>query len=372
MRVTLVASHPDAACRWDDASSPAHLADDLADALRAAGHDVAVDRLPDVPEAPHAYAEAAAAGRRLAERVSSLSSPPDVLHALDPAAALVSLAARSLTATPVVMRSGPMPDPPGAVERRLRLAALRAADVVVAPTSLSARRAAAGGAGQVRVVPDAVDARALTAVARRSCADTGGRPRLVTLTGGGGGLHVLLKALRAVPDVELIVAGHAREDGATGLTSSAARLGVAERVRWAGWLDRDEALGLAATAAAVVCPRLAPTSGTSALEAMALGRAVVAADVPGPGDLVAHRTTGLLVRPGDQDALAAALRAVLSDPFRCEAWGEAGRDRVSASFDWERKIRLLELAYTDAVRAGAAPLHAHHGATSATVDAAIA
>jgi glycosyltransferase involved in cell wall biosynthesis len=104
---------------------------------------------------------------------------------------------------------------------------------------------------------------------------------------------------------------------------------------------------------------------------MALGRAVVAADVPGPGDVVAHRTTGLLVRPDDSDALAGALRSVLSDPFRCEAWGEAGRDRVAASFDWGRASRLLEDAYTEAARAGAAPPH-RQGATSAAAVAAIA
>jgi glycosyltransferase involved in cell wall biosynthesis len=93
--------------------------------------------------------------------------------------------------------------------------------------------------------------------------------------------------------------------------------------------------------------------------------------VPGPGDVVAHRTTGLLVRPDDSDALAGALRSMLSDPFRCEAWGEAGRDRVAASFDWGRASRLLEDAYTEAARAGAAPPH-RQGATSAAAVAAIA
>jgi glycosyltransferase involved in cell wall biosynthesis len=68
--------------------------------------------------------------------------------------------------------------------------------------------------------------------------------------------------------------------------------------------------------------------GQVAIEAMLLGRAVVASDVGGLPDVVEHGVTGLMVPPGDPAALAAALDSLLDDPGRRQAMGEAGRLRA--------------------------------------------
>jgi glycosyltransferase involved in cell wall biosynthesis len=79
------------------------------------------------------------------------------------------------------------------------------------------------------------------------------------------------------------------------------------------------------------------------LEAAGCARAVVASDIPGCREAVAQGTTGLLVRPGDSEALADALATLLADPARRVAMGMSGRRLVEADFD-ERKVAAQTLA----------------------------
>jgi glycosyltransferase involved in cell wall biosynthesis len=68
--------------------------------------------------------------------------------------------------------------------------------------------------------------------------------------------------------------------------------------------------------------------GQVAVEAMLVGRPVVASDVGGLRDVVEHGITGLRVPPGDPGALAAAVDGLLDDPGLRQRMGEAGRDRA--------------------------------------------
>lgn len=79
---------------------------------------------------------------------------------------------------------------------------------------------------------------------------------------------------------------------------------------------------------AVVPSVWAEPMGQVAIEAMLVGRAVVASDVGGLRDVVEHGATGLLVAPGDPGALAAALDGLLDDPEARHRMGEAGRVRA--------------------------------------------
>jgi glycosyltransferase involved in cell wall biosynthesis len=71
---------------------------------------------------------------------------------------------------------------------------------------------------------------------------------------------------------------------------------------------------------------------TVALEALASGRPVVATDNPGMDTYVEHGRTGLLVPPGDVDAMAEAIGELLADPVRAEEMGAAGRKEVEHRF----------------------------------------
>ena len=69
------------------------------------------------------------------------------------------------------------------------------------------------------------------------------------------------------------------------------------------------------------------------IEAAACGRAVITTDHPGCRDAIEEGVTGLLVPVKDANALAKALKLLLSDPERCAEMGRAGRKRAEELFD---------------------------------------
>jgi glycosyltransferase involved in cell wall biosynthesis len=126
---------------------------------------------------------------------------------------------------------------------------------------------------------------------------------------------------------------------------------VADRVRLTGAVAREDVPALLRSADAVACvPRYEPFDGV-ALEAMACGRPVVATDAGGMRDTVVDQVTGVLVPPGQPDALAAALRDVLGSPTLRAAYGIAGRDRVLARYGWDQVAAATAQVYEDAVAA---------------------
>lgn len=105
---------------------------------------------------------------------------------------------------------------------------------------------------------------------------------------------------------------------------------------------RDDAPDLAAGADICVVPSVWEEAfGLAALEPMAHGIPVVASRVGGLPEVVVHEETGLLVPPGDEDALAGALRRLLAEPETRRKFGENGRRRAEALFSREEQIRQL-------------------------------
>ncbi len=96
--------------------------------------------------------------------------------------------------------------------------------------------------------------------------------------------------------------------------------------------------------------------GRVLIEAMAVGRPVIAPREGGPIVIVADGETGLLVPPRDPDALAAAIVDLLGDPARRAAMGRAGRARVEAVFGIGEHARAMERLFDDVLtaRSGAA------------------
>jgi glycosyltransferase involved in cell wall biosynthesis len=84
-----------------------------------------------------------------------------------------------------------------------------------------------------------------------------------------------------------------------------------------------------------------------ALEAMAAGRAVVAADTPELASVIHDRETGRLVPPRDAAATAAAVHQLLLDPDERRRLGEAARARVRREHDTGTVVQMLETVYGD-------------------------
>jgi D-inositol-3-phosphate glycosyltransferase len=84
------------------------------------------------------------------------------------------------------------------------------------------------------------------------------------------------------------------------------------------------------------------THSDSALEAAAAGLPVVASDVPGARDAVVDGVTGLLVPPGDPDALAHAIDDLLSETARRRQLGKDGRAQVERRFSQAAMAEAIE------------------------------
>ena len=115
-------------------------------------------------------------------------------------------------------------------------------------------------------------------------------------------------------------------------------------------LQKREVIQLLTHATVFACPSLYEPLGIVNLEAMACGTAVVGSRTGGIPEVVADGVTGVLVEP-DDPPLAAALNALLPDPDRAAAMGQAGRDRAVAEFGWAAVAAQTAALYAELVAA---------------------
>ncbi len=111
-------------------------------------------------------------------------------------------------------------------------------------------------------------------------------------------------------------------------------LHLGESAQLIGRADRARTVALFKGCAFFVLPSLHEPMGIVNLEAMAAGRAVVASRVGGVPELVLEGQNGLLVPPGDPQALVCALWELSSNPDEAARLGRNGSERVRA-FDWD-------------------------------------
>jgi colanic acid/amylovoran biosynthesis glycosyltransferase len=149
------------------------------------------------------------------------------------------------------------------------------------------------------------------------------------------------------PRVRLLVVG----DGVLRqpLEARARSLGLDGRVLFTG--ERHDVAAVLAALDVVVVPSHTEGLSNALLEAMAMGRPVVATAVGGNRDLIEDSLTGLLVPPADPPALAAAVLRLLDQPAEAERLGRNARERVATDFGLDRMIQRYEQLYEDLLHA---------------------
>jgi glycosyltransferase involved in cell wall biosynthesis len=231
----------------------------------------------------------------------------------------------------------------------------RACSRVIAVSRAIAHVLEEGGlnAGRIRVVYEGVPDRAPRPGGREALAALGIAPdcavvgNVAALTGHKDHAVLLDAAARVLQrreDVRFVIVG----DGELrpSLEERARSLGLAERCVFAGFRDDVDRLLPAFT---VFCLSSKQEGlGTSVLDAMAFGRPVVATAAGGIPEAVEDGVTGRVVPPGDPDALADALLAVLDDKAARERMGADGRrrfeERFTADIMVERTLDILSEA----------------------------
>ncbi len=109
-----------------------------------------------------------------------------------------------------------------------------------------------------------------------------------------------------------------------------------DRVEFLGAVPRQELLARLASADLVVLPSFMESCPYSLIEAMALGKPIVATAVPGIQDMVVDGTSALLVPHGNPRALAVAMERVLEDHSLRQQLGHAASAVAAERFSLER------------------------------------
>ncbi len=167
-------------------------------------------------------------------------------------------------------------------------------------------------------------------------------------------LRAVARARKEAPDLRLRLVGEVTEAFRPELARLLCELDLQDAVEVTDWVPFHDAMRLAAECTVLgYCyrdlPRFHWSYPLKVGEAFALGRPIVAADMPGARAYLADERAGLLFPPNDEVALADVLKHLLLNPALCESMGREGRQRAQ-SLDWnrladrlnERLMRLLK------------------------------
>jgi glycosyltransferase involved in cell wall biosynthesis len=349
----------------------------LARAAPGAGIDVRVVSL--LPARSRVAAELAASGVDVASiglsgrwdprafrRATGLlrAAGPDLVHTHLKHADIVGSVAAARLGVPMVSTLHVIEDVPGVLGRVKRRAGARARTrraartIAVSDAQRAWYLAAVGGdPGRVVTVHNGVAAPPTVDEAQRAAlrGALGAAPgdvvaAMVGVMRPGKGHDDLLAVARALgPRAGLRFAvvgdgpGRARFEARV-----AEQAGLAAPVVLTGW--RDDVPALLQAVDLVVHPSHADALPTALIEALAAARPSVAYAVGGVPEVV-DDTSGVLVPPGDTDALAGVVRALASDPARRARLGEGARRRFDEEFHVDRWVGRLRELYTDVLDA---------------------
>lgn len=137
------------------------------------------------------------------------------------------------------------------------------------------------------------------------------------------GVPQLFEALHRMKPLEGWRATIAGDGEVEAARTRSAELGLSERIVLPGWAGPDQVKSLIASADILVLPSFAENLPVSVIEGMAAGLAIVTTPVGAVEDIITSEQSGLLVQPGDVDALAAALTRLVEDQPLRERLGKA-------------------------------------------------
>ncbi len=151
-------------------------------------------------------------------------------------------------------------------------------------------------------------------------------------------IKLLAELKRRGSEARLVVVGTGHEEAK--LRELTLAEGVADRVIFAGGVARDELASYYSTADLLLSLYDFSNLGNPVIEAMLLGRPLIAYDAGGTRDLVIDGVNGLLVsRPDDAEGMATVVEALLADPEARDALGESAAQWAANNlWTWEERI----------------------------------
>ncbi len=164
--------------------------------------------------------------------------------------------------------------------------------------------------------------------------------RLTHVKGHGYLIEAAEKIMDARPDTTFVFLGDGElSDELKNMTSM---LGIEENVKFLGW--RPDVAEVMSTFDLFVLPSLNEGMGRVLVEAMVLGKPIVASNVGGIPDLVVHGENGYLFPVGNVETLAARINELLDDPIKREEMGNRGRS-YTIGYSSEEMVKKIDLIY---------------------------
>jgi glycosyltransferase involved in cell wall biosynthesis len=280
---------------------------------------------------------------RIARRVRA-----DVMHLHSSRAHTVGALAARLMRVPAIVAHKRTDFPPGSLLSSWRWGRMIDAAIAVSHQAKASLVRAGVPEQRVHVIHSTVDCRAFApAEGDRSSLGLPANAPLVAAIGElvrRKGHHVLLEAARIIacvlPDTRYVICGQGPEERAL---RALAESSVPGAVAFLGQV-KDVRPVLAAVDV-FVHPALREALGVAVLEAMAMGKAIVASAIGGIPEAIAHGVSGLLVPAGDAKALAEAILRLLRDSELRQAMGRAARKRAETLFSVEAMVTATEDFY---------------------------
>ena len=118
------------------------------------------------------------------------------------------------------------------------------------------------------------------------------------------------------------------------LKELAQEFGIAERIKFVGWQEKEQLHVLYKDANLFLFPSRHEGMPNAVLEAMASGLPVIATQIAGSEELVVHNETGLLVPTEDWKMITNDLKTLITDEVARKQMGAASRIRVEAKYSW--------------------------------------
>ncbi len=230
----------------------------------------------------------------------------------------------------------------------------RACDHLVGNTQDIVEHIVKGGwsADRAHYLPNFVAGERVQPMSRREFFTPQNAPLLVAM----GRMHdnkafdILLEGVSRVAGAYLWLAGEGPLRST--LEAYAEKLAVKPRVRFLGW--RDDTAALIAAADIFICPSRHEPLGNVVIEAWAQEVPVIAADTVGPGMLIQHMESGVLVPVDDANALARAIRILLDDKQARAHIAQAGRMAYERNFT-EASVVKQYLEFFERIAAAGRP-----------------
>lgn len=167
--------------------------------------------------------------------------------------------------------------------------------------------------------------------------------RLETYKGVEYALRAIHRSIARFPDARLLVAGEGSER--TSLEALAAQLRIKDAVSFLGHIPRSRLEELYRSASLVIMPSIWPEAfGKVGIEAMSVGRPIIASDVGGVSDWLVSGENGLLVPPKDTIALSDAILTLFSDPELHSRMSLQARKKAEV-FDLKSHATRMEQLY---------------------------